>query len=86
MKRIFLNKSLGTDSSFGALDAGGLPEQVLLGPDGVERARPPDIQPVPKGLIGSLLPAAWLALAIQTHAGQARDVQRQIVWFTFSQS
>ena len=62
---------------------GGLPEQVLLGPDGVERARPPDIQPVPKGPIGSLLPAAWLALAIQTRAGQAREVQRQVVWFTF---
>ena len=35
------------------------------------------------GVIGSPLPAAWLALAIQTRAGQAREVQRQIVWFTF---
>ena len=34
------------------------------------------------GLIGSLVPAAWLALAIQTRAGQAREVQRQVVWFT----
>jgi len=38
------------------------------------------------GLIGSLVPAAWLALAIQTRAGQAREGQRSSCLVQVSQS